>query len=97
MDSTSYWECKEAPFWRLGWIPKEEASVFREAESEAGHPGQQSVVRERLHYEVSVIRKNAVMGEVRPRRGPATEKPPAFPVSRLAGMCGFPGVCAQSV
>lgn len=38
----SNWEREEACFWRLGWVPKEEASVFREA----GRPGQQTVVRE---------------------------------------------------
>lgn len=47
-DLTTYWERKEAPFWHLGWIPKEEASVFREAGSEAGRPSHQAVVRECL-------------------------------------------------
>lgn len=47
-DSASLWEHEVPPLWRLGWVPKEEVFVFREAGSEAGRRGQQAVVRECL-------------------------------------------------
>lgn len=66
-DLASSWERKEACSWRLGGVPKEEASVLREAGSKAGRPGQQTAVRECM-LRLRVLRrwmKAAVVG----RRG----------------------------